>query len=649
MVYGDGVEPLKLRFIGSLVEQLGKQLYPSATATVAELVSNAWDADAKNVWIDIPLGEEWSAGSKIVVVDDGHGMTREDARTAYLVVGRKRRLATGPTSPGGRKVHGRKGIGKLAAFGTATLLDCSTLRDGMATDFRLNYDEIRRKQPSEDYGVEVPDEKGPLLNPETTVALEHGTRVTLSGLHLKRALPQGQFMGAMARRFAIDSHEMRISINGETLQHFDMPVEIRFPRDGVPNKGITEDREGWACEALAGGHDVKWWIGFTEKPLEENLQQGVSVLANGKMAQRPFQFVRAQGTEGQLGQEYLVGEVQADWIDSGVDIEDDLIQSNRDQLQLEDVRLAEFLEWGRSRVQWALRERNEIRRELRMKEISEVFDIGKLLVGYTSRERSSLLRVAASISRIPETSGKDVENLMRDVVNARSDVVVRQMMETIQSEPEFVQERMWGLVQEFGLIDARRTMTLIEARLETISRLATAIEGGAREVPELHEIVRDDAWLIDPRLHLYDDEVEIEKVIPDYEPEFDEEGLQIDFLFIFQPKEPAPIDEVVVVEIKRGSHPDGKIHKANDAEVQKFQNYVLAAKDYYDRNSRPPRVRGLMIAQDYTDRAERLRRSMEQRGVPTFEFKTWDTLIHETERMHLGWLEVSRRRVARAE
>ena len=45
-------QPLKLRFLGALIEQLGAQLYPSATATVAELISNAWDAEANTVWVD---------------------------------------------------------------------------------------------------------------------------------------------------------------------------------------------------------------------------------------------------------------------------------------------------------------------------------------------------------------------------------------------------------------------------------------------------------------------------------------------------------------------------------------------------------------------------------------------------------------------
>ena len=66
-------QPLKLKFLGALIEQLGAQMYPSATATVAELVSNAWDAEAEHVWVAIPFGESWDESSEIVVVDDGHG------------------------------------------------------------------------------------------------------------------------------------------------------------------------------------------------------------------------------------------------------------------------------------------------------------------------------------------------------------------------------------------------------------------------------------------------------------------------------------------------------------------------------------------------------------------------------------------------
>ena len=152
---------------------------------------------------------------------------------------------------------------------------------------------------------------------------------------------------------------------------------------------------------------------------------------------------------------------------------------------------------------------------------------------------------------------------------------------------------------------------------------------------------------VDPRWDLYDDEVDVGTLNINYEPKVDEKGLYIDFLFLLQPKPPARIDEVIGVEIKRGRHPDGRIHKANDDEVQKFQTYVVGVAEHYNRSTDPPRIRGLMIAQDFTPRAKSICRHLEQPTEPRLEFKAWDRVVEETARMHAGWLEVSKRRINR--
>jgi hypothetical protein len=636
-------DDLVLKFGGSLVEQLGAQLYPSVTATVAELVSNAWDAEAKNVWIEMPFGT-WETGDRIIVTDDGHGMTRADAKNAYLIVGRKRRLeGQGALSANGlRRVHGRKGIGKLAAFGTAGILECSTVRDGIHTAFRLDYDEIRKRAPTADYPVEQAEDDSPPKNPDDGSPLPHGTRIILSELLQKRALTEEQFFRSMSRRFAISAAEMAVHINTKPLQRFDMDVEFRFPPDAIP-EGATEDA-GWAIEAIGPDKTVRWWFGFTEKPLEDEGLQGISVLANKKMAQRPFLFDRTRGTEGQLGQEYLVGEVQADWIDLGVDVEEDLIQSNRDQLQLEDDRLTAFVEWGRRRLAWALKERNRLRQEKAVKGFEASPDLLAILEPFTKTEREALLRVAVNAAKLPEMTADGLVDLMRTVVNARSDRAVRELIEQIEASDESVQPRMWDLVRQFGLIDARRTYTIIEARLSTIAKLRTAVESGAREVPELHKIVKEDPWLLDPRWHLLDDEVDMTKLGIEYEPEYDEEGHRLDYMFGLIPKEPAPIDEIIVVEIKRGSDKHGNPRIATEDEVNKFHSYVLDAIEKESANHPPALVRGLMIAQGYTHNGDRVKRSLEQNPALNIRFRTWDRVIAETERMHLGWLEVSRLR-----
>jgi hypothetical protein len=639
---------LRLKFAGSLVEQLGAQLYPSATATVAELISNAWDADAENVWVTIPFGESWMPDSEIVVIDDGTGMSHDAARDAYLVVGRRRRLETGSDqTESGRQLHGRKGIGKLAAFGTARILECATLRDGELTSFRLDYDAIRKLKPDEDYVVEDAQDDSPPVNPETGKPLAHGTRIRLTELWLKRALSEDQFMRSMSRRFAIAQSEMQVVINGRSLERFDIPVQFKFPRDAVPDDGVSVADDGWGEEDIGDGERVRWWLGFTEKPLDEDALRGVSILARGKMAQRPFMFARAQGVEGQLGQEYLVGEVEADWLDSGTGVEDDLIQSNRDQLQLEDPRVDRLMEWGRKRLNWALRTRQRMRADQAMAGFTVSEEVKQLLEPFTPQERTAFERIAKIASELPEATASSVTELMRSVVDAQADRVVRELMEEIAQEDDVFQERMWSLVQKFGLIDARRNLTIIEARLGTIRKLKEAIETGAREVPEIHQIIKADTWLLDPRWYLLDDEVDPNAIGAGYAPELDEKGQQIDFLFVLQPRSPAPIDQVVVVEIKRGTHPDGSERRATDDEVDKFAGYVLAIREHYASNTDRPTVRGLMIAQGYTAKAKLKREGYEQITDPKMEFKTWARVIDETERMHVGWLAVSERRIAR--
>jgi len=56
-----------------------------------------------------------------------------------------------------------------------------------------------------------------------------------------------------------------------------------------------------------------------------------------------------------------------------------------------------------------------------------------------------------------------------------------------------------------------------------------------------------------------------------------------------------------------------------------------------------------MIAQRYTAQADGVRKSLEQIQSPRLEFRTWDRVIEETERLHTGWLAVSRDRAAAGE
>ncbi len=123
-------QPYTMRLSRLTVDKLGVKLYDKASAVVAELIANAYDADAENVTVTIPLGTALASkaadglvadsGYSVSVSDDGHGMTPDEAQKYFLFVGadRRTRKSDGARSrEKERPVMGRKGIGKLAPFG----------------------------------------------------------------------------------------------------------------------------------------------------------------------------------------------------------------------------------------------------------------------------------------------------------------------------------------------------------------------------------------------------------------------------------------------------------------------------------------------------------------------------------------------------
>jgi len=57
----------------SVLNHLGRHLYRSFATVLGEAISNAWDADARNVWLYIDRPND-----SFVIKDDGIGMSSKD-------------------------------------------------------------------------------------------------------------------------------------------------------------------------------------------------------------------------------------------------------------------------------------------------------------------------------------------------------------------------------------------------------------------------------------------------------------------------------------------------------------------------------------------------------------------------------------------
>ena len=116
-----------------ILELLGPNLYTNIYYVLAELIANAYDADAKNVYIIANKDD-------IRVEDDGHGMSYDKGDIAnYLNVAGVSRTkeADSFSRSGARRKMGRKGVGKLAALSVSENVDILTVSDGEKSGFIL--------------------------------------------------------------------------------------------------------------------------------------------------------------------------------------------------------------------------------------------------------------------------------------------------------------------------------------------------------------------------------------------------------------------------------------------------------------------------------------------------------------------------------
>lgn len=123
----------KLNIDPRILELLGPSLYTNIYYILAELIANAYDADAHNVYIIANKDD-------ITVEDDGKGMSYADGDVQkYLnVAAISRNTEDESKTASGRKKMGRKGVGKLAALSVSENVLIKTISNKEKSGFILS-------------------------------------------------------------------------------------------------------------------------------------------------------------------------------------------------------------------------------------------------------------------------------------------------------------------------------------------------------------------------------------------------------------------------------------------------------------------------------------------------------------------------------
>lgn len=169
----------------SVVYQLGESLISDAVQALIELVKNCYDADATYAKVVIDTlgvvevdGAKYpSEGGRIIVEDDGHGMTLEEVEAGWLTISnrKKRELKQAKkTTPGGRTPLGDKGLGRLGVQRLGENLEIFTkAKANSGYHFGFSWLDFETAPKLENVDIHLA---------EVTYPRQHGTRVVVSNL-----------------------------------------------------------------------------------------------------------------------------------------------------------------------------------------------------------------------------------------------------------------------------------------------------------------------------------------------------------------------------------------------------------------------------------------------------------------------------------
>lgn len=310
----------------SVLNHLGRNLYRNFITVLGEAISNAWDADATHVWIEVDL-----ENSVLIIKDDGTGMTSSDFQGKFLKVGYSKRDETNSnTSPAKRPYIGRKGIGKLALLSCSDIVTIATKTKtteyvgGVIDNSQLD-EAIDKDKTTQEYWL---GELDILALKKFTKNHEHGTILSFSGLkdgisntveYLRKAI-------ALYFRFSLVDESFKIYLNNQEITFNDLKElsdntqflwELNFNKDpfieGLKTT-VLEQKQILQIPNITG------FVASVNKPSHLKIfgtrgeKVGIDLFVNGRLRESN---ILKHIPSAQLPENYMYGQIHYNALDDG--------------------------------------------------------------------------------------------------------------------------------------------------------------------------------------------------------------------------------------------------------------------------------------------------------------------------------------------
>lgn len=602
----------EMKFDLNTLEHLGVRLYTQYPPMIAELISNSWDADADNVSIDL-----FDTGSKkIVVKDDGDGMTKDELNAQFLLIGRNRRVKEGrdTSNTKGRPVLGKKGIGKLSMFGIAQRITVSTIKNQLKNSFTMDYELMKKSS-----GIYNPVE---VAVDEATDEPE-GTTITLEQIKRKSKFRPVDLANSLARRFSIFD-EINVKIRHNDVDAVDVQnkdpfadVDQQFVWD-IPDSldALVDDPKYFVEKGVCGK------LKTARTPLKKN-QQGVTLLARGKLVQENAYF---DDRSNDYFHSYLYGTLNVDFIDE--DNETDHVSTDRKSLVWEGAEL----ELLRSKLNDILnavsrdwRKKRQNSKKIEFKKRHGV-DIEAWLTTLTPAESPLARKIANSVMN--NTTLSDAQSIglfghIQDVFSLQGfkDFAARLDEIGVLDEGNAIK-----LLEDWQMIEAKELAKISEGRISTINQFEKYIMENASETKVMQKFLEQFPWILDPRMTSFSREVTYSAWLKEHFPDdkLETNNRRIDFLC-------SNNDGVLhVIELKRPNI------KLGIGEIEQCTRYKEFMEDKCPDSIQSVRVILISENHKFGEGVKTIVEALRKNG--DFEIKKYSDLLAQAKQYHMDFI-----------
>lgn len=550
-------ENLVLKFDPNTIEHLGISLYSKLPSVLSELISNSWDADADKVSIDF-IDKEGI--KEIHFKDDGDGMIFQELNEKYLVIGRNRRNnVESQNSAKGRKVIGKKGLGKLSVFGICDVIEVISIKNGLKNHFRMDIQEIK-KSSNNSYSPEIIQKNVPTSDEKS------GTSIYLKKIRRKSGFELDNISLSLSKKFLIfDKMEVALTLNGANktfvtneLKFTDLKKQFEW---SFPNDFVGASYKYW--------NSIKGTIFTTETPVRDTEMSGIYLTSRGKIVNTAsFYGLR----DNDQFHSYVTGYLEVDFID---EFAEDVISTDRHSLNWENDNTKELQEYIQNVIRKIGSEWRTKRGELKRQSIKNEKDLDIEVWQNTlaTYEKALSDRI---IDPILENQNIDIEEsskIIGNVIDKFENKTFKEYASKIAdiSKPEDIPQLL-KLMEDWKAIEARQYRDLAYSRIEVIKQFEDYIRTNTKEVPTLHNFLKKFSWLLDPRILEFRDEVTYTSLLKETFPDeaLEIKNRRIDFLCS------NALGEILyVIEIKRSSF------KVDCDALEQAYEYGAFLKDKY--------------------------------------------------------------------